>query len=300
MGVVVTKLLKLTCIFILAANSTLAAAIEVVYVPQPRSHLDIGHHYHVSLLEKALEHGANGRAIPRIVTSLHMPEARAYHELTKGQKIDVYWFGTDAAKEQTLLAIRIPTSRGLIGYRTFIVHKDLIVQFEQVENLTQLRNYTACQGAHWPDVNILKSANLPVVANAMYENIFKRVHAKRCDYFPRPYHDGYNEVRVRNSQYPDLRHYQKIILHYPFAVYFFTPKHKPELAQWIEDGLEKMIDNGELLSHMQNHLLTGHVFPLSVQPGTRYILIDNPTLSEDTDWKNTRYWFQPSEFGFDR
>ncbi|EWH10657.1 hypothetical protein DS2_07488 [Catenovulum agarivorans DS-2] len=276
------------------------SAVSVVYIPQPRSHLDIGHHYHVSLLEKALEHGSNGRTIPRIVTSLHMPEARAYHELIKGEKIDVYWFGTDGKKEQALHPIKIPTSRGLIGYRTFIIHKDSVVQFEQVENLAQLRNYTACQGAHWPDVHILKSAQLPVVTNTMYENIFKRVHAKRCDYFPRPYHDGYNEVRVRQLQYPDLYHYQKIILHYPFAVYFFTAKHNKELAQWIEDGLEKMIDNGALIKHMQNHLLTGHIFPLSVEPGTRHILIDNPIMSADTDWTNTRYWMQPSEFGFAR
>ncbi|MER2492484.1 hypothetical protein [Catenovulum sediminis] len=281
---------------LLSVNHVLA--IEAVYIPQPRSNLDIGHEYHTSLLKKALIHGANGRAIPIIKTSLHMPEARANYEVTKGEKVDVYWFGTDAKKERDMRAIRIPTSKGLIGYRRFIIHKDSIEKFDNIASLLALKQQTACLGAHWPDIRILQASDLPVVVNTMYENIFKRVHAKRCDYFPRAYHDGYNEVSVRKNRYPNLVHYEKIVLHYPFAVYFFTPKSKETLAAWIEDGLNAMIENGEFLRHMQSHLLTAHIFPLEQSADVRYINIPNPSLPEDTDWKNKKYWFQPSDFGF--
>ena len=97
----------------------------------------------------------------------------------------------------------------------------MVKTFTKVESLDQLKNYIACQGRHWPDTNILKNSNLNVTTSTRYESLFKMLSAKRCDYFPRGFHEGQAEIAQRRELYQDLVLYQRIILQYPFTVYAF-------------------------------------------------------------------------------
>jgi hypothetical protein len=142
----------------------------------------------------------------------------------------------------------------------------------------------------------MRSAGLTVEEAPVYENIFKQMVAKRCDYFPRGLHEGVIELEKRRQLYPELVRYEPLMLHYPFAIYFFTRKSDEALALWIEQGLEQMIDDGELLAHMQQQELTRHVFPLQHKKPGQWISITNPLLSKDTVVTNSRYWFQPTDF----
>jgi len=267
-----------------------------IRIPQPRSQYDLSQRYYVELLQKALKKGAKGRPIPGIKPTMMMEQGRATRELLKGDLIDLFWVGTDVEKEQELRAIRIPLERGLMGFRKFTIRKDRQHDFDQIQNLQQLQQLTACQGAYWPDTEILTAAKLPVIAAPVYENIFKQVVARRCDYFPRGLHEGVVELTQRAALYPELIRYHDIMLHYPFAVYFFTTKPNEALALWLEQGLEAMINNGELLSHMQQHGLTGHVFPLQAHNTKRWLELPNPRLAPSADPTNRRYWFVPADF----
>ncbi|WP_088329153.1 hypothetical protein [Lacimicrobium sp. SS2-24] len=277
--------------------TTSGLAQKQIQIPGPRSAYDISHDYHVSLLKLALEAGAKGRPVPPIRASLDMVEGRALRELAKGKWLDLYWLGTDVSKEQQLHAIKIPTTRGLIGFRKFLIHRDSTERLEQVESLAQLRSLVACQGNDWADTQILRQAGLKVTTTPSYESLFDMLQARRCDYFPRGYHDHKKELQLRAQHYPELISYDGILLHYPFAVYFFTNNDNHELAHWIETGLEKLIDSGRFLSFMQQHPLTAHIFPLNEQPSTHYFRIDNPLLPQQTNYNNPRYWFRPQDFG---
>ncbi|WP_337840716.1 hypothetical protein [Rheinheimera sp.] len=267
-------------------------------IPKPRSEYDINHQYYVSLLDKALRKAANGRPVPRLVASYQMEQGRALRELAKGEVLDVFWVGTDQEKEHQFRAIRIPLERGLMGFRKMTLHKDKQALFDTIHSLQGLQRLTACQGAYWPDVSIMRTAGLKVLEAPVYENIFKQINAGRCDYFPRGLHEGLVELQLRHSLYPNLVRYPDLMLHYPFTVYFFTQKQHEALAQWIEQGLEAMIDDGELLAHMQQSELTRQMFPLSQQAASRWLLLKNPLLSPDTDYQNPRYWFVPADFGY--
>ena len=267
-----------------------------IRIPQPRSQYDLSQRYYVELLEKVLKKAAKGRPIPTIKPTLMMEQGRATRELLKGDLIDLFWVGTDLEKEQELRPIRIPLERGLMGFRKFTIRKDRQQDFGHIKTLQQLQEFTACQGAYWPDIDILIAAKLPVIAAPVYENIFKQLVAGRCDYFPRGLHEGLVELKQRSALYPELIRYHDIMLHYPFAVYFFTTKQHEALALWLEQGLEAMIDSGELLQHMQQHGLTGHVFPLKAHNSGRWLELPNPGLAPDTDPTNRRYWFVPADF----
>lgn len=281
---------------LLLAGLPVQADPQVLNIPKARSEYDVAHDYYSKLLLKALQKAANGRELPQLKETLMMEQGRAINELIKGKLIDVYWLGTDSHKEENLRAIRIPLERGLMGFRKFIIPRDSIPVFDQVNSLADLQKMVACQVTHWPDTQILEAAGLAVLDSAIYETLFKQVSAHRCDYFPRGYHEGITELDQRRHLYPDLIRYESLLLRYPFAVYFFVSKDNEALAQWIEQGLEKMIDDGELLQHMQRHPLTAKVFPLGRDVNVRRIDIPNPLMPKNTDYANPRYWFQPEDF----
>lgn len=271
-------------------------AARVVKVAGAKPEFAVAQDYFVQLLKKALVAGANGRPVPSVQETLLMEQDFGVQEMIRGKKVDVYWMGTDLERERKLRPIRIPLDRGLIGHRRFIIHQRMQGAFDGITNLKELQGYSACQGVEWPDTKVLQGAGLKVREIISFERIFKEVATLRCEYFPRGYFEGYSEVAQRRDTYPELMFYEKLILNYPFALYFFVNPKDEELARWIETGMEKMIDNGEFLQHMKSHPLTRDVFPLNRVKGLRWIHIENPDMPAGTDYKNPRYWFQPDDF----
>lgn len=274
----------------------ISKAEEQLLVPKPRSDFDVSHDYHIQLLNLALQKTASDSEIPSIVSTMEMSQGRVIKELLKGEMVDIYWLGTSKELEETLLPIRIPTTRGLIGYRKFIIHQDGFEKLEKVKSLNDLTQLAACQGQDWPDTEILQNAGLLVTTTTVYEDIFRMLNSKRCDYFPRGYHDAHSELNLRKHLYPNLLNYDNIMLHYPFAVYFFTNKSNQDLAKRIEQGLKLMAEKGEIEKLMRAHPLTQLVYPLKDEKNTLFFHITNPLLPAETDFHNPVYWILPQDF----
>lgn len=273
------------------------AAAPVLKIPKAQPGAEVGHDYYAQLLQMALIKGAGTKVPPTLHETGPMEQARATHELNRGQIIDVYWMGTNIEREQKLRAIRIPLDRGLIGYRRFIIRADRKAEFDAIKTGVDLKSLLACQGLEWPDSDIMRTSALRVTEVTAFEGLFQQVVAGRCDYFPRGFYEAAPEVNARKKTYPELMEYQGVVLHYPFAVYFFVRHGNEELAQWIERGLEVLIDDGGFLAHMKRHPHTSHVFPLNkAAMPLRTIHIPNPFLPADTNYANARYWFQPTDF----
>jgi hypothetical protein len=268
----------------------------ILRIPEPRSKFDISHDYHKQLLILALSKAAKGKDIPAIKTTIQMSQGRAMNELVKGERLDVYWFGANQTINENLIPIKVPTSRGLIGYRNFTIRKDSVDAFDKVKTIDDLRKFVACQGIHWPDTKILNESKLKVTTTTIYENLFKMLNAKRCDYFPRSYHDANTELQLRKHLYPDLMSYKKIILHYPFAIYFFTHKSNERLTHWLEEGMNQLAEDGEIEHLMKKHPLTSSIYPLKNEKDTVFITIPNPLLSSDTDVNNSALWILSKDF----
>lgn len=293
------KTLKYFLLFVIGAlfiTQKTTAEEFTIQIPKPRSAFDISHDYHQKLLSMALNKAAKGRKIPKINAIAEMSQGRAKAELIKGKLINLYWFGTSLEMENDLRAIQVPTTKGLIGYRKFLIRKDTKPTFDNIKNLDDLSQLIACQGSHWPDTKILQAAKLKVVTTPTYENIFSMLNAKRCDYFPRGYHDTDNDLRLRKDLFNNLTSYHKILLHYPFAVYFFTNKENEALALWIEAGLTMLAEEGEIDEFMRQHPLTAHIYPLKDEKNTLYLPISNPLLNTNTDIQNNKKWFTPKDF----
>lgn len=287
------------CLFLLFLGfiPPASALPPVLKIPTPQPDSLVAQDYYKQLLRLALIAGAAGRPVPELQETSSMEQGRAFYELNRGTLVDVYWMGTNIEREQQLRAIRIPLDRGLMGYRRFIIRSDRQFIFDSITHHDQLKKYLGCQGLDWPDVDIMRAADLRVTEVPVLEGLYQQVVAKRCDYFPRGYFEAEPELMQRHKTYPTLMRYDSLVLHYPFTIYFFVKRNNEELATWIEQGLEKMIDDGALLNYMVGHPLTAHVFPLSkTTPPKHTIHIANPYLPADTDFTDERYWFQASDF----
>lgn len=289
-----SSLLIASWIWLVALN-TVADPVEL-RIPKPRSELDTAHNYYTDLLRKALAKAANGRPIPILLPTMQMEQDRAVQELVRGRTIDIFWMGADQNRNRALRVIPIPLERGLMGYRQFIVHRQRVAEFDRVQSLADLQKFSACQGTHWPDTDILRAARLTVKTSTGYENLFKQVAAGRCDYFPRGFHEIRIEMSKRAEEFPELVAYEPLILHYPFAVYFYVRQDNQVLADWVQQGLEKMIDDGELLAHLQQHQHTRRAFPLGAESPRRLIELPHNQLPDAGTFNLPRYWFHAADF----
>lgn len=286
------------CSLLLIITSIAPAAQDVssIRVPQPRSSDDTAYLYFTGLLSKALQKAANGRELPAIVpVSIPLSTERKIHELRLNRTLDVAWLGGSKTRETDLLVVPIPLERGLVGYRQFIIRKDRIADFKAVNTLQDLARLKACLDTHWVEADVFRDAHLEVVTSVNYEGIFKQLVAGRCDYFPRGFSEAKNDLAKRQQKYPTLMVYEPLILHYPFAAYFYVSNHNKVIAQWLRDGLEKMIDDGDLLAYMKAHEHTSIAFPLK-SSSKRMLVIPNNYLPEFSNETDTRYWFQASDF----
>jgi hypothetical protein len=252
------------------------------------------HNYFTELLKKALAKGADGRPIPRLEPLTFMEQGRLTHELIRGELVDINWMAADDTRTKNLRMIPIPLDRGLFGYRRFIIHKDKVAEFDRVQTLADLKHYVACQGLGWPDSTIMRAAGLKVREAPGLESIFKQIAAGRCDYFPRGFIEPESELLPRATTYPTLVIYDKLMLHYPYGIFFFVNRKNEALAQWIENGLNRMIDSGEFEKYMHSNPLTRPYFPLKRHPNI--LTLKNPLMVKGLDYQNTRYWFVDKDF----
>ena len=162
--------------------------------------------------------------------------------------------------------------------------------FKSIKTFKDLKKLKACQGTHWPDTKILEDAGIKVVKNTRYEAMFLQVQYDRCDYFPRGVHEAYSEIQVRKDKYKDLMLYDKLIIYYPFPMYFFVAKENKLLAQRVKQGLLHMINNGSFDEFMKENKITNHLFPLEKWINSKMFELNNLYLSKDTNFKDKMLW----------
>jgi hypothetical protein len=292
------KITVISAVLLILSSASYAANIEVLKVPKSRSVFDISHDYHVQLMMNALDRSGDYPILPRLEETFEMSMGRAEQELKTGDKLDIYWLGASKTNTEGLRAIHYPTTKGLIGYRKFLINKASKAKLDNVKSIEMLSELNACQGTHWPDTRILGQANLPLTTSTDYETLFRLLERGRCDYFPRGYHDFVGELETRQGLYPNLVKYDRIMLHYPYAVYFYTSSKNEALAQSLEKGLERMFRSGEMTTFMQLHPLTSDIFPLADESATLILEIENPDLPDESEPQNPVYWLQPADFNF--
>lgn len=281
---------KLCVLLLIGIASAQAQEAAIIHVPRSDAKVDPNQAYVRELLRQIIQHSPRDYQI--VLSKGRMEQARSIYEMTKPDgNIDILWSMTTDAREKQLIPIRLPIDKGLIGWRISLITEKNRNAFSNVKKLEALRAFTAGQGSTWPDVDILKSHQLPVLTSNGYDSLFTMLAAERFDYFPRSVFEIWNEFETHRDQPIEIE--QSFILHYPSAYYFFITPRKPQLAEDLRIGFEKIIANGIFEQLFQKHNRAS-IEQANFKQRT-VINLKNPMLNPNSMPLNrSELWFQPS------
>jgi hypothetical protein len=242
--------------------------------------------YPIALLHLAIEKSATEYQL--VPSGQVMTQHRTLRQLGSNNGLDVVWTMTSPEREKELRPIRIPIDRGLIGWRLLLIHQENEEKIQQLDE-KQLKTSPSVQGGDWPDYPILQANHFRVLASGDFDAMFKMVQAKRIDYFPRSLTEIWPELQQRPGM--SLVVAPKWVLHYPAALYFFVQKDNVELANAIEIGLLRAIEDGSMQQLFSQHF-SGAIQQADLKSRT-VVQLTNPILPAETPLKNKALWFDP-------
>lgn len=274
-----------------ACRGAAAEPLSVIYPRQLES--DRRDTYKIALLERALEATREEFGDYELRPSASvMTETRMEALMTRGDgtALNVIFKPTTRDREQSMVPVRIPILKGLLGYRVLLIHADAQPALSQVRAVEDLRRLKAGQGLGWRDVEVFEHNGIPVVSSPDYEGLFAMLAGKRFDFFSRGITEAPGEFAERRGRYPALRIEADLLLHYPWPVYFFAMRDEAghRLARRIGRGLDRLIASGEFDRLFDEHYAgTFRELRLGAR---RLIELENPLLPPETPVGRSQYW----------
>jgi ABC-type amino acid transport substrate-binding protein len=214
-----------------------------------------------------------------------LSQGRLLAELESG-RLDLLWLMTSAEREQQLLPVRVPLDRGLLGWRLLLVRQDDLPHWATPPDLAQLGARVGGQGAHWPDLEILRANGLRCEPVVQADRLFAMLAQGRIDYLPRSVLEVGDELRrhaaLRLTIAPGL------MLHYPAASYLFLRRSESALATRLASVFDAMSRDGSLQALFQSQL--GPLLAPLDLPRRRVLSLRNPLLPARVPLDDSRYW----------
>lgn len=279
----------LMCILLFSA---LPGTAQPVTYSWPATMLDDPRgHYPIALLHLALDKaGSQYKPVP---SKRDQAQWRTLRQLESGNGMDVVWTFSSAEREEKLLPVRIPIDRGLLGWRLLLIRQQDTARFAGISSAAQLQQLRAVQGHDWPDFTILQQNQFNVIASTHYQGMFTMLQLGRVDYFPRAITEIQSELHSHTAL--QLAIAPKLVLYYPAPLYYFVHPAKTQLAQDIEQGLRKAIDDGSMQQLFLQHFADD--IALAQLQQRQIIRLHNPFLHDDTPLNDDSLWFNP-ELGY--
>jgi hypothetical protein len=271
----------------------MAQELTVIYSPSPVSKDDKRFDYGITLLRTILEKTSGFYGSFRMLPAEKMNIGRAI-EFLKAEEVEtvnVVWTTSSKNREESLLPIRVPIRKGLLGYRVFLIKKEDKAKFSAIQTVEELKNLKVGQGHIWNDVKVFEGNGFEVVTGPDYEGLFRMLMEGRFDYFSRGINEAPEEYDARKDILPNLMIEDTILLYYPWPKYFFTSKKNPVLAERIELGMKMMIKEGSF----EKLFLKYHKEDIDRVnlPNRKLFKIHNPLLPLATPLDKKELWFDP-------
>jgi len=289
-------ILSVSVFLALAFSSPALGQSRMTYIyNRPESARDTRYAEAVDMLRLALEETKSKFGPYTLKPSIPMSEARQELELAAGSgNITVLARGASTDYEQALFPVKIPTEKGLLGYRVFLIRKQEQWRLGKVKTLPELRTFTIGQGLGWKDVDILRANGFTVTTGSSYEGLFDMLASNRFDLFSRSVIEVLDEYRQRKGKIKDLALERTILLYYPHPRFFWFTKSAAgrKLAARVEAGMKMSFRDGSydrVFFRHYRHLIRD----LDLKHRKLFILED-PFSPPDLPFSVKEYWFNPS------
>lgn len=250
-------------------------------------HLHPRHDFALKLMDLVLTKSATPYEIQAVKSNEMLTEGRVEKMVVDGE-LDMLFISTSRERELSMIPIKVPIYRGLLGLRLLLIKPVQNEKFKKIKSLHGLKPYVAGHNVHWSDFGVFRSNGLKVVSSTNYDALFEMLKHDRFDYFSR----GVNEVWGELAQHSDeLMIADNLMLFYPHPVYFFVSKHKPELAAALEKGLAIAIQDGSYKALFQSYY--AEALERADLKNRTMIYLDNPAVPAGTAPIDTSWWLTP-------
>jgi len=203
--------------------------------------------------------------------------------------IDVMYAGTTNTLEQQLLPIRFPITRGYVGRRLLLINKHHQSDYDQINQLSDLKAHTAAFGYGWADVEVFRASNLPS-EERMYDEIFNLINQGSDYYFSRGVLEVYSELIDKRKTHKNLAVEKSLLLKYKAAVFFFVSPNNKALEQALNQGFEKGYADHSYIEFFYNHPLIRTSFRKLNLKNRKLIEIPNPYFPPGSENIPSDYW----------
>ncbi len=272
----------LPCIAALLLTASAWAQTTILYEKGPTD-------YETALLDLALAHTTEDFGAYRLVDwGQDVTEDRAVISLLQGD-FDVTFMVLSPEREQALLPVRIDLTRGIQGYRVFLIRRDREAEFASVKNLDELRSrFTAGFGAQWADLPVLVSNGFRVETAAKGSALYPMLQNRRFDFFPRGINEIWDNLHQYAAEAPDMAVEAHLALYYPIVECFVVAPSRADLARRIETGLKRALADGSMKRlFFQFH---GELIRRADIAGRTMFTLQNPSLPRGGPTVDRSWW----------
>ena len=279
---------KILAVFILLFSVNAQSASWQITFPSSRDTASKIDEYPIKLLALALDQtGVSYQLIP---SDNFLSKGKALDRLQDNREINIVWGMTNVQREKDLLPIRIPIFKGLIGWRLLLIRQDMAERFTYIQQFEHLVKLSPLQGRDWPDTKILQSNGFDVITERNQTSLMKMLGRAQGDFFPRSIIEVWEELeRSKVANEIQIQIQPSLGIRYPAAIYFFVNKKSVPLANLIETGLEKAIENGAYEALFVESYKT-YIEKAQIENRTFYPL-ENAFLPEETPLDRKELWF---------
>lgn len=277
-------LLLLCCFSGVAVAESRPYVVDIQVTPPLK-----GGDYYTNLLSLLLNASkAPNEVIEFRFSDKQLSQARWIAAVTQDTGNNVLWTMTNKEREESLRAIRVPLFKGLMGYRLLVIRKGEEAKFAKIKTKEQLLAFSAGQGIHWPDTDILRANKFQLVEAMAKDNLYKMLVAKRFDFFPR----GITEIHLEDEfiSKQNLIIEPHLLLHYPADLYFFVNKDNKNLAERLEKGWAIIQKNGEFEKFFLSAERVRSAMEILKSHKRTVIELENPFLMRETSMGASSYW----------
>ena len=280
------KIVLMCFVSLVLYSSQAQSALWTITYPRPLDDSDTRSQYPIALLKLALDKtGVNYELRPsdRILLT-----GKAMRQLRENREVNVVWSMTDSQREKDLTAIRIPIAKGLIGLRVFVINEDKKAKFNNIQSLNEMRKLVPVQGEEWPDTKVLQANGFNVFTVPEFREAYDMIQQGKGDFFPRSVIEVHGELESEgkgNGLYLE----ESLALYYPTAMYYFVSSSNKILANLIETGLNRAIEDGSF-----DALFESTYAPIldALDMDSRTIFpLENPLLPLETPLANRKLWY---------
>ena len=248
----------------------------------------------MDVLQKALEiTKAKYGAYQIQIHGPHTTIKRAVMEVHSGTTINTFMAITTPEWEEKTIPIRIPVRRGVLNYRLLSIHKDQKDIFLNIKTIDDLKQLTAGLRIGWATSKLLDEQSFNIFQANTLDGLYHMLLTQRINYIPRGPNEIYNELALRKSSHPGLMVEPTLALYIPAPYYIFISPKEPKLAKRIQEGLEMMVENGDLKAIFYRYY--AEYIQAAKLMDRKIIQIGNPLLPKDTPLNRKELWFENDE-----